>query len=125
MTVMQLILLAGVVCLFALTVAATLLGWATRRECAVLLALWIAAALGIAFPEETTRIARAVGVGRGTDLLLYCSVLAMMGGFLMVYARLRALRREMTLLVRHLAIRGAIVTTDRQETPGDPPPPRD
>jgi hypothetical protein len=34
----------------------------------------------------------------------------MMTGFLMVYVRLRRIRREMTLLVRQLAIRDAVIT---------------
>jgi len=48
--------------------------------------------------------AHALGIGRGADLVFYCAVVIMMIGFWMVYVRLRGLRREMTMLVRHLAI---------------------
>ncbi len=64
-------------------------------------------AIAIIRPGVTKIIANALGIGRGADLLLYCTVVAMMVGFLMIYARMRRLRREMTLLVRHLAIRDA------------------
>ena len=50
-------------------------------------------------------VARKLGIGRGADLLLYCSVGVMMVGFLMVYIRLGRLRREITLIVRHLALK--------------------
>lgn len=48
-----------------------------------------------------------MGIGRGADLVFYCAVLAIMVRFWMVYIRLRRLRQEITLLVRHLAVREA------------------
>lgn len=69
--------------------------------------LWVAAGLAIARPEITRVVARALGIGRGADLVLYCSVVAMALGFLWVHGRLQELRRELTVLVRELAIRDA------------------
>lgn len=63
-------------------------------------------------PDLTTSVARAVGIRRGADLLLYVLVLAVLQGFLLVYLRLRRLRREMTELVRHIALRDAESRTD-------------
>ncbi|MEK7731822.1 MAG: DUF2304 family protein, partial [Planctomycetota bacterium] len=57
--------------------------------------------------------------GRGADLVLYCAVIVMLIGFFMVYARLRRLRRDLTLLSRHLAIRDAAPTSP----PTNPPRP--
>ena len=45
-----------------------------------------------------------MGISRGTDLLLYIMVLAVLQGFLLVYLRLRRVRRELTILVRKLAL---------------------
>jgi hypothetical protein len=67
--------------------------------------LWAAAGLAVIQPDLTTKVAHTVGIRRGADLLLYCAVVAMIAGFLMIYVRLRRLRREITLLVRELALR--------------------
>jgi len=64
------------------------------------------------WPDATTDIARAVGIQRGTDLILYCAVLAMLVGFFLFYLRLRALRRELTQVVRHIAIAEAVQRDD-------------
>ncbi len=69
------------------------------------LLLWIAAAVAIAKPSITAVIAHALGIGRGADLVLYCSILGMLIAFFLVYTRFKRLDREITRLVRHLAIR--------------------
>ena len=96
--------------LTVLTLVAVWRGWATRREGMLWTLIWLAAGIAILWPGVTGVVANVLGIGRGADLLLYCSVVMMMIGFLMVYARLRRLRREMTLLVRRLAIREAAVS---------------
>jgi len=108
--VLALIVLAA---LLVVTVVAAARGWASRREAAAWSALWLIAAIVVLWPGFLQAVARALGIGRGADLLLYCTVVVMMVGFLMVYVRLRRLRREMTLLVRHLAMRDAFVNPDR------------
>ena len=69
--------------------------------------LWIAAAVAIARPELTATIARALGIGRGTDLVLYVAILAMVFGFVAVYVRMRRIESDLTKIVRELAIRNA------------------
>jgi hypothetical protein len=78
----------------------------------------VVVACGIVFaiePDWTTSIAHVLGISRGTDLLLYLLVLVVGYGFLFVYLKLRRVRRELTLLVRELAIREA----ERGKTPHD------
>lgn len=75
------------------------------------LGLLILAILGlflVAVPDTTTNLARFLGVGRGTDLLLYVSIVA--GGYvsLMLYAKIRRLEAKLTEFVRTAAIHGAI-----------------
>ena len=86
-------------------------GWATRRESLIWALVWLVAGGAIIWHDVTSVIARALGIGRGADLVLYCAVVVMMVGFLMVYVRMRRIRRELTLLVRELAIREAAVTS--------------
>ena len=82
------------------------------------LSIWTLGALAIIWPRSTMLVARWLGIGRGADLLLYSSVLLMLVGFFYVYARFRRLDRQITLLVRRLAIENA-------EREAQPPSSRD
>jgi len=115
----QVLALSGLVLLVIITIAATFRGSIGHMGAVAWLLVWIAAGIAIAWPTLTARMARLLGIGRGTDLVLYCAVVVMLVGFLMVYARLRRLRRELTLLVRHLAIEEALggPGTGRQDRP--------
>ena len=84
--------------------------------------LWLVAGIAIARPGITAAVARALGIGRGADLVLYCTGVGMLVGVLMMYARLRRLRRDVTLLVRHLAIRDAISAAPPNELHAPAPP---
>ncbi len=108
MNLFQTLALIAIAALFVLTLIAAVRGWATRRDALLWALLWLVAGVTIMWPGVTKVIANALGIGRGADLVLYCAVVVMMIGFLMVYVRLRRIRREMTLLVRELAIRDAI-----------------
>ena len=109
MNLFQILALVVVVCLLALTLVAAVRGWSTRRETILLSALWLAAGVAIVWPGVTKAVANLLGIGRGADLVFYCAVVVMMVGFVMIYARLRRIRRELTLLVRHMAIRNATI----------------
>lgn len=67
-------------------------------------------------PDWSTGVARLLGIGRGADLVLYLLVLATSWGFLSMYMRLRAVRRDMTVLVRRIALDDA----DRDQRPETP-----
>ena len=67
-------------------------------------------AAGVLFvinPDLTTRIARAVGVGRGTDLLLYLFCLASITVFLKLYKKNRTVEEKLTEVARQVALLGA------------------
>ena len=100
----QILLVIVLALLLMGSVAAMLRGWATRREGTVWVVLCVAAAVATLWPKLTGRVADALGIGRGADLVFYCAVVVMMIGFWVTYMRLRFLRRELTLLVRHIAI---------------------
>jgi hypothetical protein len=70
-------------------------------------AVWITAAAAIAFPEVVSLIGAEVGIGRGADLVMYLSVLAFLGVSFSFYAREVRLQRQLTEVVRHLALREA------------------
>ncbi|HAQ66723.1 MAG TPA: DUF2304 domain-containing protein [Phycisphaerales bacterium] len=107
MTSFQIVLLSfalvGAVTGIAL-VAKNIIGRATGAVILVLIAL---GAMFTVVPNWTTAIAHALGIGRGADLLLYLLVIGSSTGFLVLYVKLRAVRREVTLLVRKIALDGS------------------
>src|SRR5699024_8047156 len=72
-----------------------------------LLAFMVLAAISVLVPSWVSSVARFVGVGRGTDLVLYVLVVVFFG-YVVVTARGHARRgRQTTILARRLAIREA------------------
>jgi small membrane protein len=65
-------------------------------------------------PDDLSALAQLVGVGRGTDLVLYAVVVAFMAGMFSFYQRFRVVDRRYTELARTVAIREAeIVNRER------------
>ncbi|WP_432565686.1 DUF2304 domain-containing protein [Kineococcus sp. SYSU DK003] len=75
---------------------------AIRRLLLGLLALLAVAS--ILAPGAVTVVARTLGVGRGTDLLLYGLVIAFLGALVSAYRRQRSLESRLTELTRRLAL---------------------
>lgn len=111
----QLLLIAGVVVLGGLLMRRTGADshLAIRR---MLMGLFVVAAiLSILFPQWLSWVANLIGVGRGTDLLLYTLVIAF---FALIYTQHRrnlATQRQVTLLARRLAL----LEAEKQESTTD------
>jgi len=65
------------------------------------------AIVAIAFPSVMTAIAHRLGVGRGTDLLLYAMVVAFLAQILSSFRRNGARERQITQLARRIALDNA------------------
>jgi hypothetical protein len=63
-----------------------------------------AGAVAVVFPQVADRAANLVGVGRGADLVMYISVIAVMFVLLHYYVKFVELQRQVTQLTRELAI---------------------
>ena len=108
MTIIKLLLLAAIV-------AFGLLAFRGSRR-AIHKVLWrayvvvvgLAAALSVLFPDALTSVAKAVGVGRGADLLLYLLVVTFLLVTVVLLRRISELERRYTGLARALAIREAM-----------------
>jgi hypothetical protein len=74
------------------------------RSAGIRAILWFAAAAAVLRPEMTAQIAKALGIGRGTDLVLYFFIIACMGAALYFYGRIMKLETAITALVRQLAL---------------------
>ena len=64
-------------------------------------------------PAFSTRIANAIGIGRGTDLILYAFIMFSLFQVVTVSASLRELERKLTLVVRETAINQPAVGRSR------------
>jgi hypothetical protein len=135
--IIQLVLLAAILGLFIIFVRNrhSVRMQAGKRIGLVLFALGNVYA--VLRPDDITAVARWLGVGRGTDLLLYGLVLAFLLAMLNYYLRFQGVDRQLTELARTLAIREAeIVNAERglltgpdavavavTSTPAEHPPP--
>ena len=99
--IVLLVVLGGMVAFIVQAVVRGRLGRPAGAIWLIVLGVGIVASID---PNSTTALARRLGISRGTDLLLYVLVLAVLQGFLIFYLRLRRVRRELTILVRRLAI---------------------
>jgi hypothetical protein len=86
---------------------------------ALWLSVWCAAGLAIIMPERTTELARVVGIDRGADLVSYCAILAGMAGFFLVFLRLRHIDRQITLLVRQIALTNGSPSGEEKKKEGE------
>ncbi len=66
--------------------------------------LWIGVAVVFWRPEAATSLAAAVGVGRGSDLVLYVAVIFLLWALFRVTVRLDRLERHLTTVVRRHAL---------------------
>lgn len=66
--------------------------------------LFIIAAVGVVFPNLTTRIANLLGIGRGADLIIYGSIATLFYLVFRLYVLLEDVRHEITEVVRKVAL---------------------
>lgn len=64
----------------------------------------VAAILSVLFPQWLTWLAQLVGVGRGTDLVLYALIVMFLTFIYTQYRRNIVLQRQLTLLSRKIAL---------------------
>jgi hypothetical protein len=98
------LVLIGVVIIIAVRL---LRGRGARTQAVRRLGLLLFAALAvwsILFPSVWDQFARLVGVGRGTDMVLYALVVAFLSFTLTTYLRFRDLETRYTRLARRLAL---------------------
>lgn len=80
---------------------------------------WVAIMIGLVgeylvlFPNDSIRIARMVGIGRGADLINYLWMLLSLVVVLNLHLKLRAANARLVALTRALALQDAAVQSDR------------
>jgi len=81
-------------------------GWLMlgRRRMALAALVFLAAGIAIARPRSIQFVAEQLGIGRGTDLLVYLTAFAAMGCYFLTLYSHRRLRIQITELTRQLAL---------------------
>jgi small membrane protein len=69
------------------------------------LLIWLAAVVIVAWPDVTALIANSVGVGRGSDLVIYLSVIFLFYSIFRLLLRIEKLEKNLTKVVRQEAIK--------------------
>ena len=107
----QIVIKVVLIAVFALFAVIVLLPGRGTRKLALkrlaLLLLFGLAIVAVMFPEVTNAVANAVGVGRGTDLVLYGLVIVFVGNAISTSVRFRHQERELTQIARAAALRDA------------------
>lgn len=70
----------------------------------LIIAFAVFAVVTVIFPGVLSRVANLMGVGRGTDLLLYATVVVLLGFLALQEARTKNAEKRTTHLARRLAI---------------------
>ena len=99
----QAALIVGII----VAVARLLAGSGQRTQAVRRLALLLfaaLAALSVLFPKLWTQIAHSMGIGRGTDLILYALVIAFFGFVATTFRRQREIELHYTQLARKVAL---------------------
>jgi hypothetical protein len=119
----QLILLVGVA-VVAVTLTRSTADARHQAVRRVLLAGFVlVAASAILYPSFLSHLAALVGVGRGTDLVLYALVIAFLSYVATMYRRMKMMDRRITALTREIAL--AEVRLERAGYPTNRPPAKD
>lgn len=84
----------------------------------LLVAFVVVAVVSVLYPAWLTYVAKVMGVGRGTDLLLYALVIAFVSYIATSHRRANLLSRKITLLARELSLAEARLARPEDGLPG-------
>ncbi len=100
-------------------------GEMTSREATLWTLLWFGLLSASLNPHATDVLARWFGVGRGADLLIFVSIVALLALVWWLIARVQKIERDITTVVRELALRRGAESSMRNQESGNqlPSPP--
>ena len=93
-----------------------------RRDRIIRCAIWLAAGVAIYDPALTVIAANAIGINRGADLITYIFALSFLATAFYFYSRSIRMERQMTELIRHIALKEARTNGDAKEERASQPP---
>ncbi len=107
MTLFQCLILPALTLLLCWELTGWLRACAAFRFRFVRCLVWLTAIGAIADPYLVQILAHVLGIGRGTDVVLYLFLLGFLMSSFYFYARFVLLQKQVTDLVRHIAITSA------------------
>ncbi len=66
--------------------------------------VFLFAIIGVLLPDQITRVAKLVGIGRGVDLITYSSIALLFYLIFRIYILMEDIRHEITILIRKMAL---------------------
>jgi small membrane protein len=69
------------------------------------LLFWVAVGFAVLLPQTTDMLAHFVGVGRGVDVVMYLSLIALFYLVFRLFIKIEGLERDITKLVRSIALK--------------------
>lgn len=125
--IIKIILIAAAIAIGVLVLRERVSGQHVLLRRAIGLVVVALAIVAVLWPMLTTYVANALGVGRGTDLVLYVLVVVFVFNAVAMTQRIHGLEQTVAVLVRELAIdRGSLdaspgaVGSDEPETAAEP-----
>ena len=68
------------------------------------LLIWLVALVAIFYPEETTKLAQVLGIGRGVDVVVYASIAILFYLVFRLHVYLENIRTEISRLIREVSL---------------------
>ncbi|MBN2459185.1 DUF2304 family protein [Candidatus Woesearchaeota archaeon] len=78
----------------------------TKNELVFWMLIWIAVIIIPMIPNLTSRVSEMFGIGRGMDLVMYLSIVALFYLMFRLYVKVESVQKEITSVVRSIAIEG-------------------
>ena len=69
------------------------------------LMIWAVALIAIFYPEETTRLAKILGIGRGVDVVVYASIAILFYLVFRLHVYLENIRTQISTLIREISLK--------------------
>lgn len=104
MTILQFVLLVFLIFALSRVILRFRGGQITGPVFLFWIVVFLLAFFGISFPEETTKLARWLGIGRGVDLIIYVSIAVLFYLVFRAYVLMEDQRHELTELIRKMAL---------------------
>ena len=76
----------------------------TRNEFIFWIVIWVAVIIVSIIPSITGVLSQKLGIGRGIDLLIYLSIIVLFYLMFRLYVKLESVEKEITALVRRVAL---------------------
>ena len=114
MILFQIITLPLITSFFICSVVKFVRGEQPRNIVLLTVVIWLLAGFAILRPNTTIQLAKLMGIGRGTDLILYFTVITSLILSFYFYKKLLEMESPITEIVRHLAIRDAMYSSKKR-----------